>query len=268
MRLSDSQIRQFHEDGALAVRGAFADRVDLLRAGVERNIAEPGPFATDSVTGGEPGRFFDDYCNWERIPEYRQFAADSECAALAGQAMQAREARLFHEHIVIKEPGTTKATPWHHDMPYYCVDGGQTVSIWIALDPVPAEATVRFVAGSHRWGKLFYPRKFLDGRNYVQDADSLEEVPDIDGNPDGYRILSWACEPGDAVLFDFRTLHGTTAARLENRRRAIAFRWMGEDAIYCDRHGETSPPYPELKNRLTHGDPLPDDVFPVMWRQP
>ena len=43
-----------------------------------------------------------------------------------------------------KEPGTQRATPWHQDLPYYCVDGAQTVSLYVSLDEVPAEIAVRF----------------------------------------------------------------------------------------------------------------------------
>ena len=45
------------------------------------------------------------------------------------------------------------STPWHQDQPYYCVDGADTVSLWIPLDVVPRERTLEFVGGSHSWGK-------------------------------------------------------------------------------------------------------------------
>ena len=47
--------------------------------------------------------------------------------------------RLFHEHVLVKEPGADVPTPWHHDQPYYCVDGRQNVSLWAPLDPVGRE---------------------------------------------------------------------------------------------------------------------------------
>ena len=52
--------------------------------------------------------------------------------------MGSRSVRLFHEHVLVKEPNADVPTPWHHDQPYYCVDGDQNVSMWIALDAVPA----------------------------------------------------------------------------------------------------------------------------------
>ena len=42
--------------------------------------------------------------------------------------MDSATARFFHEHVLVKEPRTESRTPWHHDLPYYCIDGTQTVS--------------------------------------------------------------------------------------------------------------------------------------------
>ena len=70
---------------------------------------------------------------------------------------------------------------------------------------------VRFVRGSHRWGRLFYPRVFLDGADFNTTDAGLEPVPDIDAHPQDYDILAWDLEPGDVIAFGFRTLHGTTA---------------------------------------------------------
>ena len=30
---------------------------------------------------------------------------------------------FYHEHVFTKDPGTNRATPWHHDQSYYPVDG-------------------------------------------------------------------------------------------------------------------------------------------------
>ena len=52
--------------------------------------------------------------------------------------------------------------------------------MWIALDPVPAETAMRFVAGSHRWNRWFIPRKFIDHTPYSTESDRYELLPDID----------------------------------------------------------------------------------------
>jgi ectoine hydroxylase-related dioxygenase (phytanoyl-CoA dioxygenase family) len=50
--------------------------------------------------------------------------------------MRSRSVRLYHDHMLTKEPGTRARTPWHQDQPYYNVDGRQNVSFWIPVDPV------------------------------------------------------------------------------------------------------------------------------------
>ena len=260
-------IERFQEDGAALLRGVFADWVEPLRAGLERNLKAPQDYAfpCESAPEGEPGRFFDSYCNWLLIPEYLDHVTSSCAASMAGQLMRASHAQFFHEHAFCKEPGTQRATPWHQDLPYYCVTGTQTVSLYVSLDEVPAEVAVRFVQGSHRWGRLFYPRVFLDGASFNMDDAELEPVPDIDAHSTGYDILAWDLEPGDVVAFDFRALHGTTAGKVEGRRRALSTRWLGDDVTFCMRPGETSPPFPDIG--LVPGERMREDWFPIMWRR-
>lgn len=262
--ITEAALAAYRRDGALCLRGAFRDWLEPLRRGVERNVREPSPIATEHRLDGGGGRFFEDYCSWQRIPEYRDFVLHSPAAALAGRLMRASRVQIFHEHLLIKEPGTAKATPWHHDMPYYCVDGTQVISIWTALDPVPKAVCPQFVAASHRWGTLFYPRAFDDGANYAYAGAGYETVPDIDAAPGDYEILSWDLEPGDSLVFHFLTLHGAPGNTARTRRRGFSTRWLGDDARYLKRPGVTSPPYPDIG--LQDGAPMREDWFPVVWR--
>ncbi len=262
--LIDAQVcATYRNEGVVCLRGLFTDWLDCLKRGVEKNLADPSPLASDHRRAKGSGEFFEDYCNWQRIAEYRDFICDSPAAAAAAALMGTRVVRIFHEHLLVKEPGTTKITPWHHDMPYYCVEGQQVVSLWTALDPVPQGVCPRFVAGSHRWGKLYYPRLFDDGSNYDFAGDAYETVPDIDADPAAHVIRSWDLEPGDTLAFHFLTLHGAPGNTAANRRRGFSTRWLGEDVRYRLRGGKTSPPYPDLV--LEDGAPLRDEDFPVVW---
>jgi ectoine hydroxylase-related dioxygenase (phytanoyl-CoA dioxygenase family) len=48
---------------------------------------------------------------------------------------------------------------------------------------------------------------------------------------------------GDAVLFNFKTVHGSTGNNTSKSRRAFSMRFIGDDIIYIDRGGPTSPPF-------------------------
>ena len=257
--VNEDMVNAFQRDGVVLIRGLWAGWVDVLRDGVARNMADPGPYAAENLKPGESGRFFDDYCNWNRIPEFERVIRDSAVADVAARLMRSDRVQLFHDHVLVKEPGTTKPTPWHQDGPYYFVAGRQTVSFWSPLDPV-SEASLRCVAGSHRWEKEVLPTRWLAETAFYPDPDAYMPVPDPDA--EGMDVREWAMQPGDAVAFDYRTLHGARGNTSANRRRAFSLRLVGDDARYVERPGRTSPPYPG--HGMRPGDRLREDWFPVL----
>ena len=259
MPVSSSDIEDYRRDGVVVVRGLFADHLEQLRAGVARNMEEPGPYAAENLHAHEAGRFFDDYCNWQRIPEFREVIEASDVAEVAAALMQSERVQLFHDHVLVKEPGTSKPTPWHQDGPYYFVKGRQTVSFWSPLDPV-TDATLRCVAGSHLWPKPVLPTRWLSEDSFYADDNAYIPVPDPDA--DGMPIREWALEPGDAVAFHFDTLHGARGNETNQRRRAFSLRLVGDDACYTTRPGRTSPPFPG--HEMIDGQRLREDWFPVL----
>jgi ectoine hydroxylase-related dioxygenase (phytanoyl-CoA dioxygenase family) len=261
--LTSEGIDNFRKQGAICIRGLFSEWVDQLRDGIERNMTDPGPYGAENTKEGEEGRFFDDYCNWQRIPEFGDFVENSDSAQIAAEAMQSTTAQFFHDHVLVKEPGTSKQTPWHQDMPYYCISGSQTVSFWMPLDPTPKEASLELLAGSHSWPKMLRPTRWLAGEDFYQHSDQFCELPDIAQARSNGEILSWDMEPGDAILFDYRTVHGASGNQRKVRRRAFAHRWIGDDVTFTDRGEQTSPPFPGIN--LKEGDRLRQDWFPILW---
>jgi ectoine hydroxylase-related dioxygenase (phytanoyl-CoA dioxygenase family) len=261
-----ADVEVYRRDGAVCLRQVVAqDWLAKLSVGVERNLREPGPFAKRYTPEGKPGLFFGDYCNWERIPEYRDFMTNSRAAEIAGRLMGSRKVNLYHEHVLVKEPGTTEPTPWHHDQPYYPVDGDHICSLWIPLDPVPKQTCPEYVASSHRWGKWYTPARFVDGKNHPAKDSNLEQAPDIDKERHRHTVLSWDLAPGDLIAFHGLTLHGAPPNATTLRRRAFSARFTGEDATFVLRDGFMSPPPPKDGGPKV-GGPMDSEAFPVVWR--
>ena len=257
--VTQEMIDTYHRDGVVLIKGLFADWVEVLRAGIDRNMAEPGPHAAENLKPGEGGRFFDDYCNWERIPEFAQVIRQSAAAEVAAALMGSQRVQMFHDHVLVKEPGTSKPTPWHQDGPYYFVEGSQSVSFWSPLDPV-TDAGLRCVAGSHLWPREVLPKRWLADTSFYPDPDLYMPVPDPDA--EGMPVREWAMQPGDAVAFNFKTLHGARGNAGALRRRAFSLRLVGDDAVYVERPGPTSPPYPG--HGMQTGQRLREDWFPYL----
>ena len=258
--ITQDHIDTFHKDGVVLVKGLFKDYVESLRRGIEANMREPSEFGADNLKEGETGRFFDDYCNWRRIPEFEEAIRNSPAAEVAADLMRSGTVQVFHDHVLVKEPGTSKQTPWHQDSPYYFVEGQQNVSFWSPMDAVK-EATLRCVAGSHQWQKPVLPIRWLSEEDFYPDQSLYMPLPDPDA--EGMPIVEWEMEPGDAVAFNFGILHGARGNNSGSRRRAFSVRYLGDDAVYVERPGRTSPPFPG--HNMSPGQKLREDWFPVVF---
>jgi len=259
--IDEALVEAFQTEGCCVLRGLFAPWIEGLKQAVDENMAAPSFRERTYKPADGSAPFFQDFCNWDRIAGYRALVRESPMAEIAAKLMRSKTARIFHDHVLVKEPGTSVATPWHQDQPYYLCDGHQSVSFWVPLDPVPRERTLEFVAGSHRWGKDFRADRF-DGTN-LYEGDTAESAPDVNAGRQDFDIRGWALEPGDAAAFNFRTLHGAPANASAQRRRVISVRWVGDDARFAKRLGRTSPPFPDLT--YTDGAPFDAPEFPVLY---
>ena len=263
--LSESTVAAFRADGAVVLRGLLsAAEVQLLRAGIDANLATPSPRAKVASRPDDPGWFLEDFCCWQENEHYRRFILGSVLGEVGAGLMGSRSARLYHDHMLTKEPGTRARTPWHQDQPYYNIEGAQNCSFWIPVDPVSRAATLEFVAGSHR-GPWLMPRSFMDAQAKWFPEGSLADLPDIEADRSRHRILGWELQPGDAVCFHMLTLHASGGVESGARRRVYSVRVLGDDIRHAPRRWSTSPEFPGLEAVLPAGAPMREARFPLLW---
>jgi ectoine hydroxylase-related dioxygenase (phytanoyl-CoA dioxygenase family) len=265
VKVAASDIDAFQTDGAVCLRQVLSRAViSLLRRGIDANLAAPSGRAKVASRPDDPGHFIEDFCSWQENEHYRRFIFESPLAAIAGALMQSRSVRLYHDHMLTKEPGTRQRTPWHQDQPYYNIDGRQNASFWIPVDPVSRAATLELVAGSHL-GPWLMPRTFMDAQARWFPEGQLAELPDIDCERERHRILGWEIEPGDVVCFHMLTLHASAGVEGTRRRRVFSVRFLGDDVVHAPRAWKTSPDFPGLDQVLPAGAPMEHSLFPLLW---
>jgi ectoine hydroxylase-related dioxygenase (phytanoyl-CoA dioxygenase family) len=262
--IGPEQIETYRRDGVVVLRGVIdPDWVVRLREAAEEGMAHPGELGAElSDLRGEPGRFFHDTFVWRRLPACRDFVFSSVAPEIAGRLMESRKVNLIFDQWLIKEPGTLTRTPWHHDLPYWPVDGRQISTLWLALDPVDrSSGAVEYVKGSHLWGHRYLPASFSGSGQYTE---NLPPPPDIDAMRDDLDIACFELQPGDCTLHHGLTVHAAPGnAANDRRRRAYVTRWAGDDAVFHPRDGiQEMPPLPDL----APGSPLDSDLWPVVWR--
>src|SRR3954469_7515000 len=254
----------FARDGVVCVRGALDPaEVAVAAEAIETVLAQPSPLAQVASGQDDPGRFFEDFCRWTEVDAIARLARDSRVPSIAAALLATPEVRLYHDHVLVKEGGTAQRTPWHQDQPYYNVDG-RGVSAWIPVDPVPEAGSLELLAGSHA-GPWLMPRTFLTGEAKWFPDGSLAELPDIEADRAAFDLRQYELEPGDAVFFDFLTVHGAPGFPFSGRRRVLSLRYLSADARHAPRRWRTSPPFEGLADELPDGAELAHPLFPVVW---
>jgi ectoine hydroxylase-related dioxygenase (phytanoyl-CoA dioxygenase family) len=256
--IGDDEIARYERDGVVCLRGAFASWVERMRRAADEILGAPTPYALDSNPARTRGKFVRDRFLSLAHPGFREIAANSPAASIAGAIMRSENVYLMTDLVFSKEPHTPEPTPWHHDKPYGWYEGTQLCQFWIPLDSVDlASGTLEFVRGSHRWGRLFSMRSFGPQQSY-ENLD-YERVPEIDAHRDRYDVVHFEMEPGDCVVFSELTLHGAPGNETDRRRRAIAIHYAGDDARFVAR---THSRLPFTDHGLVTGDRFGGRYFP------
>lgn len=261
--ITQDEIETFQRDGIVCLRGLFdADWVAHLREWVDHAKASPSRLAKNINEVGATGSFSSDTFLSHHHEGFRRAVFEAPGARVAGALMGAAKINLIFDQMLVKEPGASTRTLWHHDGTYWPVAGDQIATLWVALDDVsPETGAVEYIKGSHKWGKRFLAVSFDPNQKYDED---LPPVPDIDAERDKHDIVQFTMAPGDCTLHHALTVHGAPGnASAQQRRRAYVQRWAGDDVTYNPR--------PNLQRMLrdpeiSSGAPLDSDLFPVVWR--
>ena len=95
-------------------------------------------------------------------------------------------------------------------------------------------------------------------------------MPDIEAERERHRILTWEMAPGDVLIHHPLTLHYASGnASATGRRRGLALRYIGEDAMWDARPGTflQHQRFADLQPLMDFADgaALSGDLFPAVW---
>lgn len=287
-------IDAFHRDGAVLIKGVLASQwLDLIESGLE--WAESNPTGM-SAGVNLPLRI--DQFPASHSKDLAQAMRTSPIAEIVGTVLNS-PVRFYMDQMFYKPAGLIAPSAWHQDTSYYNVAGHDLVRAWVCVDPVPRDASLEVIRGSHLWNVTYRPPvgkdpesdpegaaeteaahrrgEILIGRESFEqwtyfdsfsDA-SLPVLPDIEAARDSFDILGWDYEPGDIILFHGHILHSARGGvTLPHPRRSHASLWAGADVRYMRRRSQSIPDPIDLYDfEPEDGQPLSDfpQVFPVAW---
>jgi ectoine hydroxylase-related dioxygenase (phytanoyl-CoA dioxygenase family) len=199
-RTADQASSSLRSAGRLTVRYLWRDHAGLRQVLLQRAIAEP----IARIIGSKTLRFWFD---------------------------------LTFVHFATETGDAGMGTPWHHDVPTFSFKGDLMPSLWLAL--TPAHSTLSrliFIDGSHRANHGYYRSPELK-KPAPGERDGFVDLPDFDAMiaRGEVRMLTWDCQPGDAILLHPCTIHGALGHDGNGqhpRRIAMTTRWLGDDVRF------------------------------------
>ena len=94
MHLSDQQINDYQKFGVIIIKDVFKEWIEPLRIGFQKVLDKPSRHGRENVSDNQ-GRFFEDYCNWERIEEFKNCIFNSPAAQIVAEATLSKSSQIF-----------------------------------------------------------------------------------------------------------------------------------------------------------------------------
>ena len=89
MLLIESAIDDYQNYGVTVLRNIISiEWIKKLQIGVIKNFQNPSKYKCVYEKNDKKELFYDDYCNWQRISEYKDFMFNSNIAYIASQLMK------------------------------------------------------------------------------------------------------------------------------------------------------------------------------------
>lgn len=218
-RVSDDQVRFFHENGYLAgIRILDDAQVDALRAELAALMDPKHPghslfYEFHSNESADPFRvLFHALGAWRVAPGFHDLLWNPAFTVPASQLLGGA-VRFWHDQLFCKPAHHGGVVAWHQDYSYWTrTEPMAHLTCWIALDDATIEnGCLQYVPGSHRWNLL--PITGLAGG---MDAISRVLTPD---QQEAFSPVPVEVRRGEASFHHPLMVHGSSANRSDRPRR-------------------------------------------------
>jgi ectoine hydroxylase-related dioxygenase (phytanoyl-CoA dioxygenase family) len=258
-RLSDEQVRFFHEHGYLAGVRVLSDaQVGALREELESLMNPNHPahqlfYEFHSNESTDPSTvLFHALGAWRAAPGFHDLLWNPAVVAPASQLLNG-PVRFWHDQLFCKPSRHGGVVAWHQDYSYWTrTEPMAHLTCWIALDDATVEnGCLQYVPGSHRWDLL--PKPALAGT-----MDAIQSVLS-DEQKAAFAPVAVELPRGFAAFHHPLMLHGSSANRSDRQRRGTVLNVVrdGVRSATNDPLLTGVPPVPA-------GHPLGGQFFPLL----
>jgi ectoine hydroxylase-related dioxygenase (phytanoyl-CoA dioxygenase family) len=248
-----NEIREkFKENGVALIKNfcSSGNLLELVKKSIEFSLNNPSPFAKTINNGS--GDFFYDYWTYKRNKNILELLKSKDLINKIKLISDNKKLNFFHDHILVKS-NSAPDTPWHQDRPYYFVDGKKNFSIWITTDYIQENSSLAFCRKSHLSGNEYLPVSF-ENKKIIGNNSFLKELNDeiiYDEAANGIEI--YKMKPGDAIIFNNKTIHKSMPSALDKTRSALSLRFIGDNAFLTKKYVNATPPFDKFGMEIIEG---------------
>jgi phytanoyl-CoA hydroxylase len=217
LMLNEEQIRFYHENGYLLVKGLLTPtEVAELRQEAHRIIERLSTLKSMEATwgsarqlaGGQPTALL--HCHNAQFfsAMFSRLIVDERLTGAAAQLIGSPNVQLHHNKVFIKPPEKGSPFPMHQDYPYFPHERHTMLAAVVHMDSAPVEkGCIRVVPGSHKLGPLEHRAEggwHLPFEQYPLEAS--EPCP---------------ADAGDVLFFSYLSIHGSGVNTSQEARTTI-----------------------------------------------
>ncbi len=241
--ISDETISQFKQRGFIKIPGVISkeEAAHFHDAALE---------ASARVDQGRDRPVFSQHVNvWREDETMRALTLHKNVGGVA-QRLAGVPMRLWHDHILIKQPNNQVATEFHQDQPYWPhAHSPNALSAWIALCDVPVErGCMSFIAGSHR-------HTDLTAQNLLDRRDLFGKCPDLEYE----ERVTLPLKAGDCTFHHARCAHMAVPNQTDRPRVAHVVIFMDQTTTYVEKNHVVTDPLD-----LQEGERIEGELFPAV----
>ena len=172
--ITDVEIRSYHKDGYVLVKGMFdSEEIGLLgRAAREDRVLDQHSFSRADGEGGTVRLSL-----WNH-PTDTIYGMIARCESIVGSAEKLLEGEVYHYHskMIMKDAKVGGAWTWHQDYGYWYQNGvlfPLLTSVYVAVDPSTKQnGCLQVIKGSHELGRIEH---VLTGEQAGADNDRVRK---------------------------------------------------------------------------------------------
>ncbi|AYN67957.1 phytanoyl-CoA dioxygenase family protein [Euzebyella marina] len=232
-RLTDEQVKHFHEEGYVSgIKLLDEDQVDLLNQELEEltNPKHPGHhlfYEFHTNESNDPNSvLFHSLGHWRITKGFHDVLYNPAFVMAAYQLLNDRPVRFWHDQLFCKPARHGGVVAWHQDYSYWTrTIAMQHLTCWTGLDDATTEnGCLHYIPKSHKWGLLEAPTLAGD-MNGLKSYLSTEQKEQFD------KPVPIELKKGFATFHHPLMVHGSYENKSERSRRAFVLNVFADGTV-------------------------------------